>query len=130
MIAHRLSTIRDSDLILVLDHGRILERGTHDELLALEAATRGSSSATPSSPSEAATPDRPLSHLIHRLTHCRLLHHRDQSGRRRPFRGNEAVPEFRGGFFVVREKEARMSPAELTVAIDTVWVIVAACMVF
>ena len=36
VIAHRLSTIRDSDLILVLDHGRILERSTHDELLALD----------------------------------------------------------------------------------------------
>jgi ATP-binding cassette, subfamily B, bacterial len=34
-IAHRLSTVRDADQILVLDHGRIVERGAHDELLAL-----------------------------------------------------------------------------------------------
>ncbi|WP_225418452.1 ABC transporter ATP-binding protein [Lacticaseibacillus daqingensis] len=33
-IAHRLSTIKDANLILVLDAGRIIERGTHDELLA------------------------------------------------------------------------------------------------
>lgn len=34
VIAHRLSTVRDADLILVMDHGRIVEHGTHQQLMA------------------------------------------------------------------------------------------------
>ena len=36
VIAHRLSTVRNSNAIMVLDHGRIIERGTHDDLLKLK----------------------------------------------------------------------------------------------
>jgi len=34
VIAHRLSTVKNSDVIMVLDHGKIIERGSHDELIA------------------------------------------------------------------------------------------------
>ena len=38
MIAHRLSTIRQADLILMIDKGRIVERGTHEELMRAKGA--------------------------------------------------------------------------------------------
>ena len=34
VIAHRLSTVMNSDVIMVLDHGRIIERGSHEKLIA------------------------------------------------------------------------------------------------
>ena len=41
IVSHRISTVRDADQILVLDEGRIVERGTHDELVRQQRPLRG-----------------------------------------------------------------------------------------
>ena len=45
VISHRLGTIKKADVILVLDQGRIVERGTHDELLVAQRPLRGAAAA-------------------------------------------------------------------------------------
>ena len=49
VIAHRLSTVRNSDCIMVLEQGRIIERGSHEELLAQKAGIISCITADPGS---------------------------------------------------------------------------------
>jgi ATP-binding cassette subfamily B protein len=56
VIAHRLSTIADAAQILVLDHGRIIERGTHAQLLAADGAYAQMWLRQQAHPEEAASP--------------------------------------------------------------------------
>jgi ATP-binding cassette subfamily B multidrug efflux pump len=63
VIAHRLSTVRDADIILVMEDGRIVERGAHDDLLAARgayAALHASQFAAPAVPDDAPTDQQPL----------------------------------------------------------------------
>ncbi len=63
LITHRLAGLREVDEVLVMDHGRVLERGTHDELLILDgryaALWRGESGAPPATGSAAAARSAP-----------------------------------------------------------------------
>ena len=103
LVSHRVSTVRDADLIVVLEDGAIVERGTHDELLRSTAATprstASSSSKRSSRPREPHDEDALGRAYDHRLMR-RLL------GYLRPYRGDVVA----GGDRRARRRAGRSSP--------------------
>jgi ATP-binding cassette subfamily B protein len=77
MVAHRLSTVRDADLILVVDHGRVVEQGSHAELLArggLYAELHEAQQGARRRSATAAMPPQALAALVEAMDSAEALH--------------------------------------------------------